>query len=61
MLQKKPPGYVIILHLCTKNLDHIIYSSWGIECDRVKLVIIGHFLPFIGLFVILGDFLPLFP
>ena len=24
----------------------MIYSSWDIECDRQKLVIMGHFLPF---------------
>ena len=24
----------------------MIYSSWDIECDRLKLVILGHFLPF---------------
>ena len=36
----------IILHLCTKNLDHMIYSSWDIECDRLKLVFMGHFLLF---------------
>ena len=24
----------------------MIYSSWDIGCDRLKLVIIGHFLPF---------------
>ena len=24
----------------------MIYSSWDIECDRLKLVIMGHFLPF---------------
>ena len=23
----------------------MIYSSWDIECDRLKLVIMGHFLP----------------
>ena len=36
----------IISHLCTKNLTHMIYSSWDIECDRMKLVFVGHFLPF---------------
>ena len=24
----------------------MIYSSWDIECDRLKLVILGHFCPF---------------
>ena len=37
---------IIILYLCTKNLDDTIYSSWGIECDRLKLIIIGHVYPF---------------
>ena len=44
-LKKKTTGD-IILHLCTKNLDDMIYSSRDIECDRLKLVIMGHFLPF---------------
>ena len=30
---------MIILHLHTKNLDNMIYSSWDIECDRLKQVI----------------------
>ena len=34
-----------MLHLCTKNLD-MIYSFWDIECDVMKLVIMGNFLPF---------------
>ena len=24
----------IILHMCTKNYDQIMYSSWEIVCDR---------------------------
>ena len=44
--KKKTPGDIIILHLCTKDLDDIIYSSWDIECDRLKLVILGHFFSF---------------
>ena len=43
---KKKPGDIIILHLCTKNLSDMIYSSWDIERGRLKLVILGHFLPF---------------
>ena len=43
---KKTPGDIIILYLCTNNLHDMIYSSWAIECDRLKLVIIGHFLTF---------------
>ena len=44
--KKKAPRDIINLHLCTENLDDMIYSSWDIECDRLKLVITGHFLPF---------------
>ena len=29
-----------------QNLDDIIYSSWDIEQSILKLVILGHFLPF---------------
>ena len=43
--KRKTPGDIIILHLCTKNLN-IIYSSCDIHCDRLKLVIMDHFLPF---------------
>ena len=31
--------------MLTKNIDDMIYSSWYIECDRLKLVIMGHFSP----------------
>ena len=44
--ERKKSGDIIILHLCTKNLDDMIYSSWDLECDRLKLVILGHFLHF---------------
>ena len=36
---RKTPGDIIILHLCTKNLDYMIYSYWDIEYDRLELVI----------------------
>ena len=29
-----------------QKLDDMIYTSWDIECDRLKLVIMIHFLPF---------------
>ena len=45
-LKRKTHGDSIILHLCTKNLDDVIYSSWDIEWDRLKLVIMDHALPF---------------
>ena len=43
--KRKTPG-VILLHLCTKHLDDMIYSSWDIKRDRLKLENLGHFLPF---------------
>ena len=43
---RKTDGDLINLHLCTKNLDDMIYSSWDIERDRLKFEILGHFLPF---------------
>ena len=39
-------GDIIILHLYTKNPDDMIHSSWDIECGRLKLVIMGHFMLF---------------
>ena len=43
---RNPPGDIIILHLCTKNLDDMIYSSLDAERDKLKLVFLGHFFPF---------------
>ena len=31
---KKVSGDVIILHVCTKNHDHVVYASWDMECGR---------------------------
>ena len=31
---KKFAGYIIILHKCTKNYNHMVYSSWDTEWDR---------------------------
>ena len=42
--ERKIPESVIFLHLCTKILDDMIYSVQDIEYDRLKLVIMGHFL-----------------
>ena len=36
----------MILHMWIYSLDDMIYSSWELECDRLKLVIMGQFLPF---------------
>ena len=44
---EKESGDVIILHMCTKNHNHIIYASWDMECDwYCFFVILDHFLPF---------------
>ena len=31
---KKISGDFIILHMCTKNHDHMMYASWDMECNR---------------------------
>ena len=31
---KKAPGDIIILHICTKNYDQMMYGSWDMMCDR---------------------------
>ena len=31
---KKPPGDIIILHMCTINDNHMTYGSWDIKCNR---------------------------
>ena len=36
----------MILQMCTLNLDDMIYSSWELQSDRLKLVIMGQFLPY---------------
>ena len=40
---KKISGDIIILHLCTKNLDDMIHSSWDIERDGPKIVFFRSF------------------
>ena len=42
--KRKSTDDTIIWQLCTKNLDDMIYSSWDIEFDRLKLVILGQFI-----------------
>ena len=44
--KRKTPEDIIILHLCTKNIDDVLYSSRNIERDRLKLVILSHFWAF---------------
>ena len=31
---KNESGDVFILHMCTKNYNHVMYASWEMECDR---------------------------
>ena len=31
---KKTPGDIIILHVCTRNYDQMMYGSWGMVQDR---------------------------
>ena len=31
---KKIAGDIIILHMCTKNHNHMMYGSWDMECNR---------------------------
>ena len=38
---KKNPEYIIILHKCTKNHDHMLSYSWVMVCDSV--IVIFHF------------------
>ena len=43
---KKIAGDIIIFHMCTKNHNHLMYSSWDTKWDRIFFVILGHFCPF---------------
>ena len=39
-------GDIIILHMCAKNYNYMMYGSWDMECDRQNFfVIIDRFLP----------------
>ena len=40
---KKMPGNIIILHKCTINDNHTMYSSSDMKRDRQFFVILGHF------------------
>ena len=44
---KKASEDFIILHLCTKNHNHMMYACWYMECDRH---IFCHFRPFFSPF-----------
>ena len=44
---KKPPGYIIPLHMCTINDNHMMHGSWDMEHNGLNFfVILDHFLPF---------------
>ena len=44
---KKSPGYIVILHICIINDNHMMYGSWDMECDRLNFfVILDRFSPF---------------
>ena len=45
--EKKIAGDVIILHVCTKSYNHMKYSSWDKELDRIFLSFWAIFCPFI--------------
>ena len=35
---EKPRGYIIILHRCDLNENHMMYGFWNTECDRQKFL-----------------------
>ena len=43
---KKFAGDIIILHMCIKNHNHMMYGSWDTEWGTKFFVILAHFLPF---------------
>ena len=44
---KKIAGGIIILHMFTKNHDHMMYASWDVECNRHNVLSFWTiFLPF---------------
>ena len=43
---KKASGDVIILNLCNKKHNQMMYAYSDMECDRQFFVILGHFLLF---------------
>ena len=47
---KNIPGDIITLYTCTRNKNHILYGSWGMEHDRhIFFIILDCFCPFIPL------------
>ena len=45
---KKIAGYIIILHMCTKNYNHLRYGSWDTEWNETDRSFC-HFEPFFAL------------
>ena len=43
---KKIAEDIIILHMRTKNHNHVMYGSWDMEWDTEFFLILGHFLHF---------------
>ena len=47
---KEKPGDIIILHMCTKNYDQMMYGSWDMVRDRYNYFLFwAIFCPFISL------------
>ena len=44
--KKKTAGEILILHMFTKNHNHLMYGSWEMEWDQQFFIIVGHVLPF---------------
>ena len=44
---KQFAGDIIVLHMCSKDQNHMMYGSWDTEWDRQKILMFwAHFLPF---------------
>ena len=43
---KNTPGYIILLHMCTINNNHMIHGSWDMKRDREFFDTFDCFLPF---------------
>ena len=39
----KIPGDILILHMCTKNYNHMMHGAWGTEWDRQNFQHFGVF------------------
>ena len=52
---RKVPGDIIILHLCTINDDHMIYSSWDMEHNKPNFCHFGLFFALLSTIKILKN------